>query len=84
MSKLLLLVRNQPGPTETMKVTGVVAEAVVFSDGLAVLHWLTEPRGTEFYPDETAMRAIREVSGRSRFYADPRYSPDDDSEEVTA
>lgn len=61
------LVRQAPGPTAQTAVTGVVAEAVVFGDGIAVLHWLTEPRGTEFYPSEAAMRQIREGSGRSRF-----------------
>ena len=74
-ARLLSLVRMEPGPSEETRPTGIVAEATVFSDGTAVLHWLTEPRGTEFYPDETAMRKIREASGRSRFYEDASAAP---------
>lgn len=66
-ARLLYLSRLVPGPTPATRVTGVVAEAVVFSDGPAVLHWLTEPRGTEMYPSEADMREIRESSGRSVF-----------------
>jgi hypothetical protein len=65
--KTLRLVRDVPGPAEQTRETGGVAEAVVYSDGRAVLHWLTEPRGTEFYDSEADMRAVREASGRSRF-----------------
>jgi len=65
--KTLRLVRDVPGPTEQTRETGGVAEAVIFSDGRAVLHWLTEPRATEFYESEDAMREVREASGRSRF-----------------
>jgi hypothetical protein len=65
--KTLRLVRDVPGPTEQTRETGGVAEAVVYSDGRAVLHWLTEPRGTELYDSEADMRAVREASGRSRF-----------------
>ena len=65
--KTLRLVRDVPGPTEQTRETGGVAEAVVFSDGRAVLHWLTDPRGTEFYESEADMREVREASGRSRF-----------------
>jgi hypothetical protein len=66
--KTLHLIRDVPGPTvHAAWLTGIVAEAVVFSDGLAVLHWLTDPAGTEIYPSEDAMREVREASGRSRF-----------------
>jgi hypothetical protein len=68
--KAFQLVRVSPGQTEITSVTGVVAEAAVFSDGLAVLHWLTNPACTEIYPapdGEGAMRAVRESSGRSQF-----------------
>jgi hypothetical protein len=68
--KTFQLVRVIPGQTETTQVTGIVAEAAVFSDGLAVLHWLTDPAGTEVYPapdGEALMRQVRESSGRSQF-----------------
>jgi hypothetical protein len=65
--KMLQLYRETSGPTETTKPTGVVAEAVVFSNDVSVLHWLTEPNGTEIYLSEEAMRDIRESSGRSYF-----------------
>lgn len=67
-AQVLLLIRTEPGPSEETRPTGVVAEAIVFSDGPAVLHWLTDPHGTEFYESEADMRRIREHSGRSRFY----------------
>ena len=66
-ARILFLSRTEAGPTEMTRQTGVVAEAVVFSDGQAILHWLTYPRGTEVYPSEAEMRAVREGSGRSRF-----------------
>jgi DNA-binding transcriptional ArsR family regulator len=53
--------------TEAEQSPGRVAEAVVFSDGKAVLHWLTDPGSIEFYASEDEMRAVRERSGRSRF-----------------
>jgi len=68
--KTFQLIRDTPGNTEATAVTGIVAEATVFSGGLAVLHWLTSPDGTEVYPapsGEEAMREVRESSGRSRF-----------------
>jgi hypothetical protein len=64
------LIRETPGPSAAMQVTEIVAEAVVYSDGLAVLHWLTDPAGTEVYPapdGEILMRQVRERSGRSQF-----------------
>lgn len=64
--RILQLLREQPGPG-IAGATGIVAEAVVYSDGVAVLHWLTAPGGTEFYPSEADMRLVRESSGRSRF-----------------
>jgi hypothetical protein len=67
VSRDLELVREHPGPSEETKYTGIVAEAVVFSDGTAVLHWLTNPGATEIYASEKDMRKIREFSGRSRF-----------------
>jgi hypothetical protein len=65
-TRLLHLIRTEPGPG-VAEPTGTVAEAVVFSDGTAVLHWLTDPCGTEFYASEDAMRGVRERSGRSAF-----------------
>ena len=67
MTRLLTLTRCGPGPTEVTQRVGVVADAVIFPDGSAVLHWRTVPSGTEFYPTEKAMRLIRESSGRSYF-----------------
>lgn len=67
MSCLLRLVRLSPGPSEMTAPTGVVADAIVFSDGLAILHWRTDPHGTEIYESEDAMRRVRESSGRSHF-----------------
>lgn len=64
------LVRKSPGETNVSQATGVVAEAVVFSDGLSVLHWLTDPAGTEMYAQEEMMRRVRELSGRSEFVAE--------------
>ena len=55
------------GVDEVTRRTGLVAEAVVFSDGHCVLHWVTDPYATEFYCAEEDMRKIREASGRSRF-----------------
>lgn len=66
----LALIRETPGPSEVTKDTGIVAEAVVFSDGSAVLHWLTSPWATEVYASEADMRKIREFSGRSHFTED--------------
>lgn len=60
----MLLFRAHPDPGQA---AGVVAEAVLFTDGAAVLHWLTEPHVTEVYPSEDAMRQVREASGRSVF-----------------
>lgn len=60
--KTLILVRHTPGPAPQTEVTGAVAEAVVFGDGTAVLHWLIEPCGTEFYSSEAALCEIREGS----------------------
>jgi hypothetical protein len=65
--KTLTLQRFKSGPTEVTLPLGDVAEAVVFTDGLAVLRWLTEPYGIEIYPTETDMRMVRERSGRSQF-----------------
>jgi hypothetical protein len=65
--RVLKLFRDVAGPTEVTRTRGIVAEAIVFSDGQAVLHWLGYPRGTEVYPSEAEMRAVREASGRSRF-----------------
>lgn len=45
--KILRLLRSKPADGQA---SGVVAEAAVFTDGTAVLHWLTEPRATEVYP----------------------------------
>ncbi len=59
-----VLNRHSPLPGQP---GGVVAEAVVFSTGLAVLQWLTEPQAVETYPSEAAMRGQREQSGRSVF-----------------
>jgi len=67
-ARILLLIRTEPGPSDMTRPTGTVAEAIVFTDGQSVLHWLTYPRGTEVYPSEAEMRAVRESSGRSRFY----------------
>jgi hypothetical protein len=65
---VLVLERTEPGPSDETRTTGAVAEAIVFSDGTAVLHWLTNPGATEVYRSEKDMRKIREFSGRSRFY----------------
>jgi hypothetical protein len=67
MIRVLELIRSIPGSDEITRRTGVVAEAVVFSDGTAVLHWTAEPYGTEMYPSEDRMREVRERSGRSQF-----------------
>jgi hypothetical protein len=69
-ARCLTLIRTEPGPSDETKPTGIVAEAAVYSDGTAVLHWLTSPGATEVYASEEDMRAIREFSGRSRFYED--------------
>lgn len=66
-ARLLSLVRTEAGPSEETRTVGVVAEAVVFSSGTAILHWLTKPGSTEVYASERDMRKIREFSGRSRF-----------------
>jgi hypothetical protein len=55
----LVLVRNEE----------IVADAVVFPDGMCVLHWRTDPPGTEIYPSKSAMHQIRHASGRSVFKA---------------
>lgn len=55
--KLLVLIKER----------AVTADAVVFPDGLSVLHWRTSPSSTEVYPSEDDLRAVREASGRSRF-----------------
>jgi hypothetical protein len=68
--RTLYLVRTAPGPSDETHRTGIVAEAAVFSDGTAVLHWLTNPGATEIYASAKDMRKIREFSGRSRFYED--------------
>jgi hypothetical protein len=68
--RVLYLVRTAPGPSEVTSRTGIVAEAAVFSDGAAVLHWLTTPGATEVYGSVGDMRKIREFTGRSKFYAD--------------
>jgi hypothetical protein len=73
-ARVLRLVRTEPGQGAAQP-TGTVAEAAVFSDGTAVLHWLTDPGGTEFYASEQAMRGVRESSGRSRF-TEPGIIPD--------
>lgn len=65
-SRLLYLVRPEPGLDEVTARSGVVADAVIFPDGAAILRW----RGgfsTEFYESESDMRRIRERSGRSHF-----------------
>jgi hypothetical protein len=75
--KTFQLFRMAPGPDEITARTGIVAEAAVFSDGLAVLHWLTDPAGTEIYPapdGEDDMRAVRESSGRSQFHETGRFA----------
>lgn len=66
--RVLILERDEPGPSDETRPTGAVAEAVVFSDGMTVLHWLTSPGSTEVYQSEADLRKIRESSGRSRFY----------------
>lgn len=68
--KTLVLIRDVPGLTSETAFTGAVADAAVFPDGTSVLHWRTAPTGTEFYPSESAMRLVRERSGRSRFVAE--------------
>lgn len=74
-ARILTLVREQPGPSEVTRTTGVVAEACVFSDGSAVLRWLTNPGSTESYASEKDMRKIREFSGRSRFCEERAVTP---------
>lgn len=66
-TRVFWLIRDEPGPTPETAMVGTVADAVVFEDGVAVLHWRTAPAGTEIYPSEEAMRTVRERSGRSRF-----------------
>jgi hypothetical protein len=66
MSRHLILTRMVPGPG-LAHATGQVAEATVYDDGTAVLHWLTDPHATEVYPSEAGMRQVREISGRSWF-----------------
>lgn len=70
-ARVWYLSRLKPGTTEATRVTGIVAVALVCPDGVSILHWLTEPRGTEIYPSEDAMRQIREASGRSVFTEGP-------------
>ena len=65
MIKTLMLFRS--GDAGGADPTVVVAYAVVFADGVSVLHWLTEPNSTEVYGSEADMRSVRESSGRSRF-----------------
>ncbi len=65
--KTLLLERTVPGPSGLTAKTRIVAEAVVFSDGSAVLRWQTGIGVTELYPSEDDMRVVREASGRSCF-----------------
>lgn len=69
--KVLRLVRDTPGPAP-YDATGTVADAAVFPDGLAILHWRTAPAGTEVYQSEADMRLVRERSGRSHFEEAPR------------
>jgi hypothetical protein len=61
---LFRLERPNPLPDQS---GGYVADAIVFSDGMSILRWRTEPRGVEIYPTEQAMRDVRERSGRSHF-----------------
>lgn len=65
--RIFSLIRTAPSPSDETSRTGIVAEAIVFSDGTAVLRWLTAPGATEFYASEKDMRKIREFSGRSHF-----------------
>lgn len=45
--------------------TGVVAEGVEFSDGLAVLHWLREPYGLNVYLKIEDLVAVHGHGGAS-------------------
>lgn len=69
MKNLVLIRDRNPGFRLPGERTGAVAEAVVFADGTAVLHWMTSPAATESYPSEAAMRQVREKSGRCFFGA---------------
>lgn len=73
--RIFNLIRTAPGPSEQTARTGIVAEAIVFSDGTAVLRWLSTPGATEFYASEKDMRKIREFSGRSHFTEIPVPDP---------
>lgn len=46
--------------------TGIVAEGVVFSDGLAVLHWLREPYALGVYESLDALISVHGHEGRTR------------------
>lgn len=50
-----------------IKEGAVTADAIVFPDGVSVLHWRTDPASTEVYPSAEAMYKVREASGRSQF-----------------
>jgi hypothetical protein len=71
--RTFMLIRVIPGPTPFTQATGIVADAVVFPDGLAVLHWRGQGKGrmrAEIYESEEDMRDVRERSGRSHFEED--------------
>ena len=65
--KNLVLFERPPG-LGGARVPPIVADAVVFPDGMSVLHWRTRNRGAvEIYATETAMRTAREHARRVHF-----------------
>lgn len=77
-ARLFRLIRSTPGSAPAAQVTGIVAEAAVFSDGLSILHWLTPPQGTEIYSTEQQISGVTIVPAPSDDAALPL--ADDDSE----
>jgi hypothetical protein len=61
--KVFALIRDKGTPDQVL---GHVADAVEFTNGVAVLQWLTEPEGMEIYPSLRKLIQVRAKSGNSR------------------
>lgn len=48
--------------------TGVVAEGLVFTDGLSILHWLCDPHATGIYPSLEDILSVHGHEGCTRIH----------------
>jgi hypothetical protein len=67
-TKMRRFVMDRDVDVSGMSGTGIVAEGVVFTDGTAVLRWLTEHTSTAIYPTVGELITIHGHGGTTRLH----------------